>query len=293
MNNFKFCLTVILISLFFLIGIGSAESTSNEQLAFEIETKDKYLLREPVWIDLYLTNNCEEDIRIRPLDLPWLVLQVLLVDSKGDTLKYRGMHFEYGKLPEGSIVKPNETHYDFINLLDSFGETTYSLEKGLCRFFLEEDTYTLQMYHDGIFSNKIKFTVGKPKNEEKRAHDLLKQAYYHDIRLENSKVIEILGQLISTYPKSVYADLAYYEIAGHYGLIGQPEKTNQYLEKLMLGFPNSHFSLKALPGLLQQMKEDEKTKFLKEIIYKEPKTRTSHWAQEFLEDLEQKEKPKK
>jgi tetratricopeptide (TPR) repeat protein len=131
--------------------------------------------------------------------------------------------------------------------------------------------------------------VEKPKNGEKRAHDLLKQAYYHDIRLENSEVIEILEQLVSTYPKSAYADLAYYETAGHYGLVGKPEKAHGYLKKLILNYPNSHFALKALPGLLGQMTQDEKMKFLKEIIEKQPKTKASHWAKESLKALEEQE----
>jgi tetratricopeptide (TPR) repeat protein len=293
MNNFKLCLTVILISLFFLIGVVSGESTTNEEVAFEIETKDKYLLREPVWIDLYLTNNCEEDITIRPLDLPWLVLQVLLVNSKGDTLKYRGMHFEHGRLPGGYVVEPNETYHHFVNLLTSFGETTYALEKGLGRFYLEEDTYTLQMNYKGLVSNKIRFKVERPKSNEEEAHELLKEAYYYDLKLENQKTIDILQRLIDKYPKSVYADLAYYELAGHYGLVGEPERTHGYLKKLILNYPDSHFSLKALPGLIREMKKDEKIGFLKEIIEKQPKTKASHWAKESLKALEEQEDQEK
>jgi tetratricopeptide (TPR) repeat protein len=294
MKDLKYLKVIILMIsfFFFLPNVKTPCSTANLDFKIAVD-KETYSLREPIWVDLYLTNNCKEAIRIKPLDLPWLVLQVFLVNSEGDTLKYSGMHFEHGSLPEGDLVKPSERYYHCINLLNSFGETTYSLEKALGRFFLREDTYTLQMNYMGVFSNKIGFKVEKPKSQEKVAHDLLKEAYYYDIKLDNQKMIDILQRLIDKYPKRLYTDLAYYELCGHYGLVGEPEKTKECLRKLVLNYPNSHFVLKAFPGLLQQMTKGEKIKFLKEVIKKQPKTRASDWAQKSLEDLEEKEEPKK
>ena len=105
-------------------------------------------------------------------------------------------------------------------------------------------------------------------------------------------MVEILEHLVAAYPKSVYVDLAYYELAGHYGLLGEPEKTHDYLRKLVLDYPNSHFVLKAIPGLLRQMSKDQQIEFLKEIINKNPDTRASDLAESCLENLEDEKKPK-
>lgn len=293
------CVKVIISMIgFFLLLPGVRNSCSIANLVFKIELeKDTYPVREAVWVDLYFTNKGDKIITLDCLDLPWQELTVNLVNSKGDTLRYGGYILD-GICRAGPSINPTDTYHYSISLSENFGEGAKEHVPFSLRYF-DEDSYTLQMIHTGVSSNLLKFKVKAPKGDEKRPCELLKKVtkkpsfYYKDYYKESQRIILLLQELIDNYPKSIYADLAYYELAGHYGRIGEPDKSHENLRKLIFNYPNSRFALKALPALLQQMTEDEKTKFLKEIIKNQPKTRASDWGQEFLEDLEEKEKPKK
>jgi tetratricopeptide (TPR) repeat protein len=284
-------LVLIFISIFCI----SVRANNYENIEFRISLeKNTFLLDEPPWMTLEVTNNTKYEISILPLQLDCLeCLKVILVNSKGDTLRYRGIHFELVSLPKGVIVKPKQTYQNSVNLLQGFGE---NLDNFQIRHYLEPDSYTAQAFSsDSLSSNKIVFNVEVPKGNEKEANDLLRQTYEYDVRLDNYKVIEKLQQLIEKYPKSVYMDLATYELAGHYGEIGQPENTYKYLEKLILNSPNSYLIREAFWGLLKPKTDDHKIKFLQDIRKKIPaNTKASNWAQKTLESLlresEKKEK---
>lgn len=291
MRSCLLCLGTFLLTFCALAATDSGLPLSDEELMLKVHCRDEYLLREPVWVDVWLTNAGAGVTKVMPLNLRWQVLQVILLNSEGDTLKYQGPVYGYSGIPQRNLGAGASHHY-FLNLLDCFGEYTYGLEKGLGRFSLNPDAYTLQMRYKARLSNKVTFTVEEPTAQEKKAHDLLKDAYYYDLKLDNQRVIELLEELLLTYPKSRYAALAYFELAGHYGLVGQPEKTHRLLRDLVFHWPNSHFVLKALPGLLRQMPENEKPAFLREVLKKQPETRASELAQKVLDELEEQEKPK-
>jgi tetratricopeptide (TPR) repeat protein len=272
-----------------------AQKSADKKIEFSIGLeKETFVVLEPIWVDLYFTNKGNENVTLDCLDLCWQRLQVHVVNSEGDTSEYCG-YITDGICRAGATVKPSETYHYYFNLSENFGQGAREHLPPYLRYFAE-NIYTLQMVHTGISSNLVKFEVKFPKGEEGLAYNLVKQGsrsgfryYYKDAQ----QVLAIFQELISKYPKSSYADLAYYEAAGLYGVLGQPEKTYEHLRSLVLKHPNSHFGLKALPGLLGQMTQDEKMKFLKEIIEKQPKTKASHWAKESLKALEEQEEKEK
>jgi tetratricopeptide (TPR) repeat protein len=294
MKWLKFPVNHIIVIISLILVFASLQSWAADNLQFKIELdRDTFMLREPVWVDLYFINEGNQSVTLDCLDLYWQQLEIYLVNSHGDTLQYCG-YVADGVCRAGPTVKPFETYHYYINLSENYGKGAQEYLPPTLRYF-DENTYTLQMRHTGVSSNLIRFKVESPKGEEKLAYRLLKDASRSGFKYYDKDAQQVIGlfqELISKYPKSRYADLVYYELGGLYGLVVESEKTNEYLEKLILSFPNSHFSLKALPGLLQQMKEDEKIKFLKEIIKKQPKTKASDCAQEFLEDLKETDKPK-
>jgi tetratricopeptide (TPR) repeat protein len=268
-----------------------ASPYASENLTFEIELeKDTFLSREPVWVDLYFTNEREENATLDCLDLCWQKLRIHVVNSGGDTLEYSG-YIADGICPVGPALKPSETYHHSVNLSENFGIGARQYLPPPLRYF-EEDAYTLQMTHSGVSSNLIRLKVRFPKGEEKLAYDLVKDASRNAFKYYDNEAHEVIGvfeEIVNKYPKSAYVDLAYYEIAGLYGLLGQPDKTTEYLRELISNSPNSHFVAKALPELLRAMTEKQKPRFLKEIIERQPKTRASDWARKFLENLNQKE----
>jgi tetratricopeptide (TPR) repeat protein len=273
----------LIVGLLFSFGLSDLQvSQASEGLKFRIEAREKFLLWEAVVIQLALTNQSETEIEIKSLHTPYEMLRIYLVNSEGDSLRYRGPFWSYsGEIP-GVTVKPGETYEHTLNLLDSYGAKADSL---FMRLFLKPDTYMVQMSYRGTFSNKITFQVVMPEGDGKSAYDLFKEAHDHYIKLGHEKAITALEEFIQKYPKSVYAAEAYYEIAQHYDMIEQPEKTKEHLENLILNYPDSYFVRYAFWGLLRPKSEEQKMKYLEKIIQEKPGTGAAKWAKKSLEVL--------
>ena len=294
MKSAKNHLTVTLAVICFVVTVAIPRPSSAEGLRFEIQlTKNTFLSREPIWVDLYFINEGPESITLGSLDLTWQKLKVHVVNAQGDTLEYSGFIAD-GVCPPGPTLETYDTCYHYINLSENFGKGALQHLPPSLRY-LEEGAYTVRIAHTGVSSNSAEFKVENPKGKEKLAYNLVRDAsksgfeYYHT---DTQQAIDVYQRLISKYPKSAYAELAHYEIAGLYGLLGQPSETNEHLRSLILDYPNSHFVLKALSALLQQMRKDDNTEFLKEIIKKHPETRASDLAQQSLDNIEEEKKPK-
>lgn len=286
--------TAVISSLWISLSCHASPQTEPDSLEFRIGLqKDTFFVSEPIWVDLYFTNEGRESVTLNSLDLTWQKLEVHVVNAEGDTLEYSGFIAD-GVCPPGPTLEASHTYYHYIRLSENFGKGAREYLPPSLRY-LEEGTYTLQMIHTGVSSNLAEFNVQNPKGEERLAYNLVTDAsrtglkYYHT---DTQQAIEIFQGLINKYPKSVYAELADYEIAGLYGLLGQSDRTDEYLRDLILHYPNSHFVLKALPDLLRQMTKREKVEFLKETIKKHPETRASDLAQESLQNIEDEKKPK-
>jgi tetratricopeptide (TPR) repeat protein len=271
-----------------------AQKNLDKKIEFRIGLdKETYLLREPIWLNLNVKNVGEEIINILPLEPSCLeCLNVILVNSKGDTLRYYGAVVEHTKFPTGFPTEPGESRYNYISLLAGFGEMDDNFR---LRYYLKPESYEAQaFYNGGVPSNKLKFKIELPKGDEKKAHDLLKEAYDYQIRKNLDKCIQKLHHIVNTYPKSVYADIAYYELGGNYGVKGDTKKSTEYREKLLVNYPNSYYVRFAFWDLLQGKSRDEQIQILKDILKKIPAdTRAANWAQESLKTLEGKENQEK
>jgi len=287
-------LSVTVAVICFALAVATPHPSAADDLRLEIRlTKDTFLLREPIWVDLYFTNEGRESLTLNSLDLTWQELQVHVVNAQGDTLEYSGFIAD-GVCPPGPSLEAYDTYYHYINLSENFGKGAGEYLPPSLRY-LEEGTYTLQMRHTGVSSNLAEFKVEHPKGDEGLAYRLVRDAsrtgfkYYHT---DTQQAIDIFQRLVTKYPKSVYAELANYELAGLHGLLGESERTYQRLRYLILHYPNSHFVLKALPDLLGQMSKGQQIEFLTEIIERHPQTRASDSAERFLEMLEDEKNPK-
>jgi hypothetical protein len=292
MKQFKLSIILILIMIHLSPILTYTQPYAVDNLRFEIKLdRDIFLLREPIWVDLYFTNENMQNISLDCLDLCWQSLKVILVNSKSDTLDYFG-YIADGICHSGPVIRPKDTYNYFINLSENYGEGSSQYIPPILRY-LKEDTYNLQMIIDGVYSNLVKFEIKPPGGEDRLAYDLLNKAsrngfkYYKD---DIYQVINIYEKLKTRYPKSPYTELAIYELSGLYGLTGQIEKSQQNLNNLVYSYPNSHFVSKAILGLIQQMTKDDKVEFLKKIIKEFPKTKAYDWSQNYLKILEQDEK---
>jgi|GEM_PF-1047356 len=294
MRNPKLTLETGLTILFLFLAAATLAADAPPSLSLELELeKDTFLAGEPIWVDLYFTNEGRESLTLNSLDLAWQELQVHVVNAQGDTLEYSGSIAD-GVCPPGPTLEASDIYYHYINLSENFGRGAQEYLPPSLRY-LEQGTYTLQMRHTGVSSNLAEFKVHDPKEDEGLAYKLVRDAsrtgfkYYH---ADAQQVIEIFQGIIDKYPKSVYGGLAHYEIAGLYGLLGQSDRTHEFLRDLILHYPNSHSVIKALPDLLRQMSTDRQTEFLTQITEKHPETRASDWAEKSLQKSEHGKRPK-
>jgi len=256
-----------------------------EKLDFTINLeKQTFLVLEPIWLSVYATNTGDDEARILPLALTCLsCLDIILVNSKGDTLLYSGTVHDVTAPPTGYPTKPGETRSNYMNLLEGFGEKIDGF--GLRRF-LEPETYSIQAVYAGVLkSNELQFKVSTPEGRDSRAYSIIREAYDYHIQFKTSEFCQKLETLVADYPGAVYGDLAYYEMTYW---APDPKEAQKYGRELILNYPNSRFTRFAFWKILRGKTRDEQIGFLDDILGEiPPGTRAAQWAQGSLEALKE------
>lgn len=281
MKNYKSLVTVILLVVLFVILVTVGKIHANNQVTFRIETKSQYLVGEPVWVDLYVTNNGKEVATIRPLDTWWWEFKVHLVNSKGDTAKYSGYLVE-GRPRPGPSITPKETYYHCFNLSEDFGTWIDGHRPPLLKI-LKPESYTLHVSQMGIVSNKIEFKVESPTGNEKKAYSLYLEAARYHLNVQKA------DELLHKYPRSLYADLTCYEIGVTYGMDNEGQTYLKYAKKLISDYPNSGFIQRVLWDTIKDKTVTQQKNELEEIIKNHPDTRAAKFAKKLLKEKFEKD----
>jgi hypothetical protein len=245
-----------------------------QTLKLEISlSKQVYLEGEPIWLDCWLTNIGEDTLRTWGLCLQcYWGPQVLVIDSKGDTLPYTGPHWEVawrpGTIP-GFILQPQESDYDCYDLVESFHQ-----KPSLYSFYLtalDTGEYRVKARYRRAESKEFRFEVKPPEADEAKAYQLLKDALGFLISRNDSLEHQSLTELLAKYPSSVYAPKAC--------------RLLFRWEDILDRYPDSGFSENAIRNLTGEksgMTEEEKKEFLQKIIKKHPETRSAKFAEQML-----------
>ena len=272
-------------------GSSFSQQSSGNNIDFSINLeKESYVLSEPIWVDVSVKNISNNDINILPLVLSCMeCLQVFLINSKSDTLFYHGMVADVTRPPTGYATEPGNTRSNYFNLLESFGE---KLDGFGMRRFLKADKYLIvAIYNSGIQSNKIEFEVCAPQRDEKKAHALLKEGYDYQIQMKITEFDSKFEELVTKYPKSMYTEVAYYEMTYW---TEDPKDAEKYGKELILKYPDSRFTRFAFWKMLRGKTRRQQIEFLKDILKNIPvDTRAYDWAQGSLKGLEEKDKSEK
>jgi hypothetical protein len=252
--------------------------------------KKSFATSEPIWLDVSVKNISYYDIKILPLDLSCMeCLKIFLVNSKGDTLSYHGIVSDVTRPPTGYLTEPGNYRSNYFNLLDGFGEMIDGL--GIRRFIKPDNYSIIAIYNNIIESNVETLEVKEPEGEEKKALALLMKGYDYHIQLEIPQFDKQLEELVVKYPKSVYADLAYYEMTYW---SEDYKDAEEYGKQLVIQYPDSKFTRFAFWKMLRGKTPTQQIQFLKNILKViTVNTRAYDWAQSSLESLQKKEKPEK
>lgn len=243
--------------------------------------KDQYLLREPIWIKMKVTNIGEQEGWFYFCTRGCLEIK----DSKGKVYQS-----QVASSLSPVTIKPDETlEYEF-NILGCFGAAE---SKFRLRYYLPVEKYSIIFkLTENVSSEAYQFEILKPKDNELKAMNLLKQSYDLLVKKESDFRLKALDKIIKNYPNSVYAPKAYYERSLVYGITLRDfnEKLNTF-SKLVEGYPNSREAVHSLTYIVDTyINKKDKTgvlNYLENLIKDNPNTAVAIEAEKQLEKLDE------
>lgn len=261
-----------------IVNLEKVIENSNGVIITINSNKFDYLESEPIWVEINII--IDENTRLDRAPILHLPddLECILINSAGDTLKYRGGFFE----SVGNHKYP-DTIFHVENLLNYYGiNERFTHSNLLMSYYLPEDSYTVTfIFHaeiNGIsksfISNKINFRVKKPENEELAAyHEWLKlmevteDLSEKDNSIRFKKMKDVVDDIIHLYPNSVYIFKAKLELIVCSGFDNNfLNARKEYLVKEINTYPDNYDNFLYLLVLEQVYFENNKNDFL-QLLY--------------------------
>jgi hypothetical protein len=232
-----------------------------QSLKLDISLSDTtYYISQCIWLDAELTNISADSVRTFGFKFPGgNRLNVVLTNERGDTLR-PVFHFAFLDW-SGFLLNPKETYYEAFDLADIF--------------HMELGKYEVSAEYYGTSTPKISFEVTEPTGAERQAFELYTEAFKNQNRKDYFPSKQLLSKLITSYPKSVYAEKAYWRVHGN--------------EELLEKCPDSGYHQGHLRTAIDKMSNEEKQRFLQKVIKDHPKTRSAKFAEQLLRDLKRKD----
>ncbi len=246
-----------------------------QKIKIEVEFhKTEYLLMEPIWFDLILTNVNTDTIRTSYLcpECKNKSFLLTLKDEKRVDVKFTRAESNAGGFESTLILNPKQEFIKSFNILRYFGNHNPGvggIERIYLRF-LPLGKYTLTTSHNGISSIPTEFEVVEPIGERKGEYDEIIKVYK---LWQNTKSNDSLKSYIKRFPNSIY--------------IEKILKDSNQKEELLEQFPNSGFSNHILKILVHELSVEEKKELLHKIIVTNPNTRSEIFAKQILNGNEQ------
>jgi len=243
--------------------------------------KHQYLLREPIWVKLKVTNIGEEAGSFYFTSVDGLKIE----DSKGDEYPCR-IHID--RLP--IAINPGEVLQKEFNLLMYYGlpENKYKIhwhlppEKYSIRYEINQ-TVRSETYRVEARSETYTFRIIEPKGDDLKAMNLLKEAYDLQVLKKDESYKDKLKELLREYP-----DSRYYV----YALLMSADSLDDWYD-LIQRFPDSREAVRAVRSIaLTFEKEKDKkgyTEAMNELIEKYPNTDIAREAQKQLENIKEED----
>ncbi len=252
--------------------------------------KKNYLVREPIWVRVQVTNIGTEEGDFYFMTSDRLTIR----DSKGK-LYPSNIHVEY----MGPVtIGPNETLEDEFEILASYGLPQHHFANGWWWFF-PPNRYTVYyelsyLLKETVESPLDSFEVLEPKGDEITAMYLLVDSF-NLLKGKNTKeALERLDELIEQYPQSVYSPFALSRKMSIYAIYLEDSKRALTVGKeLIEDYPDSREAVAAVQVMsaIYQAKEDKNafTNAMNDLIREYPDTDISREAQKQLDQVKDKE----
>jgi hypothetical protein len=231
--------------------------------------KHQYLLREPIWVKVQVTN-----IGSEPGKIGFVGFEGLRMQDANDTLYPCRLSID--RMGHRTI-NAGQTFEEHFNILSFYGAMEDSFH---VRYYLPPQKY--QIYYDlgdSVRSETGSFSVIEPEGDELKAMNLLKEAYDLQIQKKGEEFIGKLRQLVREYPNSHYCA---------YALLIAATNIEEWSE-LIDRFPDSGEAIRAIEyidGACLSKNDDVGFKnAMQDIIRKHPNTDVAKEARDRLRGL--------
>jgi len=276
--SFLLFLTLLCVCLYTFIAIARGQrgkDLGNPATELEVQLilyKSEYLLREPIWVKITVTNVGKEK--------GWLYFTAV-EDFRIKDSKNKEYPSNVSTSGSPGTIKPGETWEDETNLLFWYGLPE---DKYRVYWYLPPEKYTIYFQlSNGIRSASYEFEVLEPKGDELRAMTLLKESYDLLIERKWDKSTNKMREIYQKYPNSRYAPFSLLRTAS----------TLEDFYKLIQEYPNSREAPRVINAITDIFKR-EKDKAgcidsLNSLMKRFPNTDISKGAEKQLKILKEED----
>jgi hypothetical protein len=284
--------------LIFMVVFASSIYSSENDWGVEIELdKKSYVLHEPIWLDVTITNNTSDTLRTHGLSAPnHYGFTIDIYDEEGGRVKYTGSVGSSVGGPGQLLCRAGEQSYNSYELTRDFASRDESSGYGVFIDyfpFIPKGAYTVQVIFEDVASNVLTFEIVKPTGDEDVALHFIEDAFKVLVGHQPSDLDQMdlssqkYAQVVEQFPNSVFAETCYWLSRSYsrevwnglrQGTFDKMILTREMLDK----YPNSGQSGSWLVAISYRIDDGSEVDLLSTVIQDKPDTRAAKYAKLML-----------
>ncbi len=260
-------------------------------------SKQDYMLHEPIWLDILLTNNTSSAQRTHGLEQPnHRQFYINLKDDIGKLIKHTGWNFSIMPTPGNLVLEPGEQEFGSFDLLELYrspksnsGYTVLPL-----RFpFIPKGAYTIQVNFEENFSNELSINIVEPFGDEKKTLELIEEASSVLRKDDYDPAGQKFQEVVDKFPNSVFAASCYRLSRTFTNDAKQARKAGTFdkvglRRELIQKFPNSGSTKSWLYSITNKLDDNQKIEIINKLISENPNTKIAKFAKQMLQGMPNK-----
>ncbi len=254
--------------------------------------KESYVLHEPIWLDMTLTNLTSDTMRTTALSaLHEFDKAVDLRNSDGTAVEYTG-HIPLVAYGPGILFEAGGQRYGCWNLQLKYGLRPGNSEYSVIGFrfpTMPRGTYTVQVELEGLVSNELSFTIVEPSGAEREALLQIENASAMSTQ-DTDMASQTFDDVVDRFPGSAFAEKCYYLSRYYSPEIQAAIQRNTFDERvihreMLQKYPNSGRSIGWVRSAVKGLEDSEKLAFLDSLSERNRGTRAAKFANQMRNRL--------
>lgn len=241
----------------------------------------QFLLGEPVWLDVTLTNTSQDTIVIPhgPLCLRCRTLDLELRDESGDLVPYSGSNvFWIAKPVSMAPGESKERSYDLLEFYGTRVNECSSIERRL-----QPGSYSVTAREGSVYSTVEPFRIVQPEGTDSEVLNALHEASVSLDGLELDEALRVLESIEHLTASSPYAERATYLKA--LSRLGNPEALVQACNDAIESDPDSRYAGYYVGKVVGEMTPVELALFMEGLERSAPNSRAAKAARKIARKI--------